>query len=62
MGFQSLLELLAQANALIAISLIFGEDLIDLGHLHGAFDLIDLELALIKLSTLLSDRPLVAID
>lgn len=57
-----LLEVLSQPDALLSVRLILDEHLIDLGHLDTALDLLDLDIALVKLAALLADRALVAID
>ena len=57
-----LLEVLSQPDALLSVRLILDEHLIDLGHLDTAFDLLDFDIALVKLAALLADRALVAID
>ena len=57
-----LLEVLSQPDALLSVRLILDEHLIDLGHLDTALDLLDFDIALVKLAALLADRALVAID
>ena len=57
-----LLEVLSQPDALLSVRLVLHEHLIDLGHFDTSLDLLDLDIALVKLAALLADRPLVAID
>ena len=55
-------ELVTKAHALCAVSLALSKQLLDLSHLDRALDLIDLQIALVKLTALLPNRALIAVN
>ena len=56
------LEVLAQAQALLPVRFVLHEHLVYLSHLYTSFNLFDFDISLVQLSALLTDRPLVAVD
>ena len=56
------LKAFTKSDALLAVVFVLYEHLVDLSHLHAALDLLNLEVTLVQLSTLLPDRPLVAVN
>ena len=57
-----LLKLLAQSLALRAVGFTFNKQLIDLSHLNRSLDLINLQIALVQLTTLLPDCALITVN
>ena len=57
-----ILKAFTKSDALLAVVFVFYEHLINLGHLHTALDLFNLEVTLVQLSALLPDRPLVTVN
>ena len=55
-------EVFSQSQAFFPISLVFDEYLVDLCHFYTTFDLFDLQVALIKLSSLLTYGTLITVD
>ena len=58
--YECLFQRFPQSDALFAVRFILDEHLVDLGHFDGAFDLFDLDVALVKFSALLPDSSLIA--
>lgn len=56
------LEVLAEAQALLPVRLVLHQHLVYLSHLHTSFDLFNFNISLVQFSALLTDRPFVAVD
>ena len=59
---QGLLELLSKSHALLSVSVVFNEHLIDLGHFDISTKFVELRVTLLDLAAQIPNRLLVAVD